>query len=157
MGYASPLCRLNHHMKISETFQFVTITKTFLYNFDPLINPHFYIVKLGFTGYTLYNISYFSQKHRLWYSLEPPHQGSSNKHPQSMFWAEIWKISESFIWKFFGGKTLNRHIFVMTENKWKEGKVCCSWNRLGKASNFIHTRDVRNELLISMWRLQISS
>ena len=23
------------------------------------------------------------------YSLEPPHQGSSNEYPQSMFWAEI--------------------------------------------------------------------
>ena len=29
------------------------ITKTRLYNFDPL-KPHFYIVKLGFTGYTLF-------------------------------------------------------------------------------------------------------
>ena len=29
------------------------ITKTYLYNFDPL-KPHFYIVKLGFTGYTLF-------------------------------------------------------------------------------------------------------
>ena len=28
---------------------FKTITKTCLYNFDPL-KPHFYIVKLGFTG-----------------------------------------------------------------------------------------------------------
>ena len=26
--------------------------------------PHFYIVKLGFTGYTLF--SYFCSKHRLW-------------------------------------------------------------------------------------------
>ena len=30
-----------------------SITKTCLYNFDPL-KPHFYIVKLGFTGYTLF-------------------------------------------------------------------------------------------------------
>ena len=29
------------------------IMKTCLYNFDPL-KPHFYIVKLGFTGYTLF-------------------------------------------------------------------------------------------------------
>ena len=29
------------------------ITKKRLYNFDPL-KPHFYIVKLGFTGYTLF-------------------------------------------------------------------------------------------------------
>ena len=33
------------------------ITKTHLYNFDPLI-PHFYIVKLGFTGvYIIFLIS----------------------------------------------------------------------------------------------------
>ena len=31
----------------------VFITKTCLYIFDPL-KPHFYIVKLGFTGYTLF-------------------------------------------------------------------------------------------------------
>ena len=52
------------------------------------------------------------------YSLEPPRRGSSNEYPQSMFWAEIWKISEFFIWKFSvsGGKIsiyLNRRIFVM--------------------------------------------
>ena len=34
-----------------------------IYNFDPL-KPHYYIVKLGFTGYTLF--SYFTIKHRLW-------------------------------------------------------------------------------------------
>ena len=41
-----------------------SITKTCLYNFDPL-KPHFYIVKLGFTGvYIIFLI--FAQKHRLW-------------------------------------------------------------------------------------------
>ena len=40
------------------------ITKTCLYNFDPL-KPNFYKVKLGFTGvYTIFFISV--QKHRLW-------------------------------------------------------------------------------------------
>ena len=58
-----------------------------LYNFDPL-KPHFYIVKLGFTGvYIIFLIS--AQKYILWYSLEP------------MFWAEIWKISEIFYLKIF--------------------------------------------------------
>ena len=39
------------------------IKKTCLYNFDPL-KPHFYIVKLGFTGvYIIFVIS--AQKHRL--------------------------------------------------------------------------------------------
>ena len=41
----------------------LSIKKTCLYNFDPL-NPHFYIVKLGFTGvYIILLIS--AQKHRL--------------------------------------------------------------------------------------------
>ena len=40
------------------------ITKTRLYNFNPL-KPYFYIVKLGFTGvYIIFLIS--AQKHRLW-------------------------------------------------------------------------------------------
>ena len=58
------------------------ITKTHLYNYDPLI-PHFYMVKLGFAGvYIIFLISV--QKHRLWYTLEPPHRGGSNEYPQSM-------------------------------------------------------------------------
>ena len=40
------------------------IMKTRLYNFDPL-QPHFYMVKLGFTGvYIIFLIS--AQRHRLW-------------------------------------------------------------------------------------------
>ena len=40
-----------------------TITKSYLYNFNPL-KPHFYVVKLGFTGvYIMFLISV--QKHRL--------------------------------------------------------------------------------------------
>ena len=76
----------------------LVITKTYLYNFDPL-KPHFYIVKLGFTGvYIIFLIS--AQNIDCGYSLEPPWQGGSNEYLQSMFWAEIWKISEIFIWKF---------------------------------------------------------
>ena len=59
------------------------ITKTRLYNFDPL-KPHFYIVKLGFTGvYIIFFIS--AQKLDCGYSLEPPHRGGSNEYTQSMF------------------------------------------------------------------------
>ena len=52
------------------------------------------------------------------YSLEPPRRDGSNLYPQSMFWVEIWKISEFFIWKFsfFGGKIFskfNRYVCVM--------------------------------------------
>ena len=37
-------------------------------------------------------------------------RGGSNEYPQSMFWAEIWKISDSFIWtfSFFGCKIFNK-------------------------------------------------
>ena len=63
------------------------ITKTYLYNFDPL-KPHFYIVKLGFTGvYIIFLIS--AQNIGCGYSLEPPRRGGSNEYPQSMFCAEI--------------------------------------------------------------------
>ena len=56
-----------------------TITKTYLYNFDPL-QPHFYKVKLGFTRvYIIFLICV--QRHRLWYSLEPPRRGGSNEYP----------------------------------------------------------------------------
>ena len=59
------------------------ITKTSLYNFDPL-KPHFYIVKLGFIG--VYFISLISvQKHRLWVLVRKPRRGGSNEYPQSMF------------------------------------------------------------------------
>ena len=59
------------------------ITKTRLYNFDPL-KHHFYIVKLGFTGvYIIFLIS--AQNIDCGYSLEPPWRGGSNEYPQSMF------------------------------------------------------------------------
>ena len=51
--------------------------------FDPL-KPHFYIVKLGFTG--VYIIFLFLLKNiDCGYSLEPPRRGGSNEYPQSMF------------------------------------------------------------------------
>ena len=69
------------------TSWFCFITKTRLYNFDPL-KPHFYTVKLGFMGvYIIFLIS--AQIKDCGYSLEPPHRGGSNEYPQSMFWAEI--------------------------------------------------------------------
>ena len=56
----------------------VYITKTGPYNVDPL-KPHFYTVKLGFTGvYIIFLISV--RKYKLWYSLEPP-QGYSLEPP----------------------------------------------------------------------------
>ena len=55
------------------------------YNEKPL-TPHFYIVKVGFTGVYIFlklpkNINCGS-------SLEPPHWGSSNVYPQSVLSAK---------------------------------------------------------------------
>ena len=59
-GVCYPLC------------QSFSITKTCLYNFDPL-EPHIYIEKLGFTGvYIIFLI--FAQNIDCGYLLEPPHQ-----------------------------------------------------------------------------------
>ena len=44
--------------------EIISISKTCLYNFDPL-KPHFYTVKLGFTGVYI-NFLISAQKHRLW-------------------------------------------------------------------------------------------
>ena len=86
------------------------ITRTYLYYFDPL-KPHFYIVKLGFTGVYI-NFLISAQNIDCGYSLEPPRRGGSNEYPQSMFWAEIRKISEFFIWKY---SFLGDKIFSMFE------------------------------------------
>ena len=79
-------------------------TKTCLYNFDPL-KPHFYTVKLEFTGVDII-ILISAQNIDCWYSLEPPRRGGSNEYQQSMFGTEMRKISDFFYLKFSfsGGK-----------------------------------------------------
>ena len=48
------------------------ITKTYLYNFDPL-EPHFYIIKLGFTGgYNTLFFLFLLKNIDCGYSLELP-------------------------------------------------------------------------------------
>ena len=47
------------------------------------LKPHFYIVKLGFTG--VYIIFLISAQIDCGYSLEPPLRGGSNEYQQSMF------------------------------------------------------------------------
>ena len=114
---------------------FQTITKTCLYNFDPL-KPHFYIVKLGFTGvYIIFLIS--AQKHRLWvlvrtafflfllqnidcgYSLEPPHRGGSNEYPQSMFLSKNKKNRR-------GGSNEYPQSMFLSRNKKNNVEVMCA-------------------------------
>ena len=73
--------------------------KTSLYNGDPL-KPHFYIVKLGFTGvYIIFLI--YAQNIDCEYSLEPPRRGGSNEYPQSMFQAKNMKNIRFFYLKIF--------------------------------------------------------
>ena len=95
-----PFCRLKYSNVVCEPstglngIQFVKvarmgslipkeiITKR-LYNFDPS-KPHFYTVKLGFTG--VYIIFRFLLKNiDCGYAFEPPHRGGFNEFPQSMF------------------------------------------------------------------------
>ena len=85
------------------------ITKTYLYNFDPL-KPHFYIVKLGFTGvYIIFLIS--AQKHRLWALMSTHNLYFEQKHEKYQNF-----LSENF--HFLVVKLsvyLNRHVFVMVQ------------------------------------------
>ena len=96
-----------------------SITKTCLYNFDPL-KPHFYIVKLGFTGvYIVFHIS--AQNIDCGYLLEPPRRGSSNEYPQSM--CRNMKNIKTFYLNIFiflvvkFSIYLNRHVFVMNNKR----------------------------------------
>ena len=58
-----------------------------------IILTPFYIVKLKFTGvYIIFLISAQNIDYR--YLLELPHRSGSNEYPQSMFWAEMWKVLE---------------------------------------------------------------
>ena len=94
----------------------IVITKTCLYNFDPL-KPHFYIVKLGFTGvYTIFLI--LLDNIDCGYSLEPPRRGGSNEYHNLCFEqkCETYQsfLSENF--QFLEVKFsiyLNRRVFVM--------------------------------------------
>ena len=131
----------------------MTIRKTCLYSFD-LLKPHFYIVKLGFTGvYIIFLIS--AQKHRLWVLVREPHRGSSNKCPQSMFW-EIWKISEFFYLKIFlclvvkFSIYLNRRVFVMSSafHINHRIKAYCLWKIILKI------RMLSTTVLFSAWRVK---
>ena len=75
------------------------ITKTRMYNYDPL-QPHFYIVKLGSTGvYIIFLIS--AQRHRLWVLVRT---AWNMKYGQKYEKFQTF-LSENF--SFFGSKILN--------------------------------------------------
>ena len=94
----------------------LAIKKIYLYNFDPL-KPHFYLVKLRFTGvYISFLIS--AQNIDCGYSLEPPRRGGSNEYHNLWFEQKYERyrnfLSENIqflVVKF--SVYLNRRVFVM--------------------------------------------
>ena len=67
------------------------ITKTRLYNFDPL-QPHSYIVKLGFTGvYIIFLIS--AQKHRLLVLVRTASPCDRRTHARFIIWSHVLYLS----------------------------------------------------------------
>ena len=89
---------------VGKTYFLQPITKTYLYNFDPL-KPHFYIVTLGFTG--VYIIFLFLLKNiDCGYSLELPRRAVLTSTHILCFEQKYEKyqdfLSEKF--SFFGGK-----------------------------------------------------
>ena len=92
------------------------ITKACLYNFDPL-EPHFDIVKLGFTGvYIIFLIS--AQKHRLLVLVRTASPRRFLRVPTIYTLSRNMKTYQSFYLKFSVLEVkfsiyLNRHVFVM--------------------------------------------
>ena len=86
-----------------QSFGFFCITKTCLYNFDPL-KPHFYIAKLGFTVVYIIFLM-FAQKHRLWV---PTIYVLRNMKNIRVFYMKIFRF---LVVKF--SIYLNRRVFVM--------------------------------------------
>ena len=101
------------HLKMSA---YVIITKTYLYNFDSL-KPHFYIVKLGFTGvYIIFVIS--AQKHRLWVLVRTASTSTHNLCFEQKYEKYQNFLSEKLpflVVKF--SIYLNRRVFVMLNKK----------------------------------------
>ena len=90
----------------------VVITKTRLYSSEPL-KPHFYTVKLGFTGVYI-NFLISAQKHRLWVLVESVLTSTHNLCFEKIYENYHNFSSESFhflVVKF--SIYLNRRVFVM--------------------------------------------
>ena len=81
------------------------ITKTCLYNFDPL-KPHFYLVKLGFIGVYIFFLLLLKNIDS-GYSLEPPRRGGSNEY-QNLYFEQKYEKYQNVLsvnfHVFFGGK-----------------------------------------------------
>ena len=111
-GYDVPIYRIYTvlFIKINTINKRVTshiITKTCLYNFDPL-KLHFYIVKLEFTGvYIIFLVS--AQNIDCGYSLELPRRGGSNEYHNLCFEQKHEKYQNFYLKCFiFGGNIFSK-------------------------------------------------
>ena len=93
------------------------IMKTSLYNFYPL-KPHFYVVKLGFTGvYIIFLIS--AQKHRLWVLVRTALCEAVLTSTHNLCFEQKYEKNQDFLSESFHFLVvkfliyLNRHVFVM--------------------------------------------
>ena len=100
--------RLIRVYTISNSSSSLYIKKTCLYNFHPF-KPHFYKVKWGLQGYTLFFL-FFPENIDCEYSWKPPRWGGSNEHHNLCIEQKYKKYQRFFIWKFsvFGGVRILR-------------------------------------------------
>ena len=82
--YLQPVARIYRKIYASGKHAYIILTP---------LKPHFYIIKLGLQGYTLFYLCLLKNID-CGYSLEPPRRGGSNWYQQSMVLAEIGKISD---------------------------------------------------------------
>ena len=102
------------------------ITKAHPYSFDP-IKPHFYTLKLGFTGVYI-NFLISVQKYRLWVLVRT----ASKKYSQSVLSRNMkYQNFSSEIFHFFGIKFsvyLNRSVSVMISSHFDLDIHFSLWN-----------------------------
>ena len=104
------LSKLDYILNMLFVRTLILITITYLYNFDPL-KPHFYIVKLGFTGvYIIFLIS--AQNIDCGYSLEPPRRvvEAVLTSTHNLCFVQKYEKYQNFLsenFYFFGGKIFN--------------------------------------------------
>ena len=108
-SYHYLLCCSFYKAQKKNLFAAVSITKTCLYNFAPH-KPHFYIVKLGLTGYTLFFL-FLLKNIDCEYSLEPPRRGGSNEYPQSMILSRKMKNIRFFLSENFQFYVVNFSVY----------------------------------------------
>ena len=125
------------------------ISKTCLYNFDPL-KPHFYTVKLGFTG--VYIISFISaQKHRFWVLFRTASKGVLTS-THNLYFEQKFENYQNILSEHFPflvvtfSLCLNRHVFL---NYFAHafGAQSVAIRKISTRSNEIHAR-------LELWILQ---